>query len=493
MPRLESRTESSSLSTEEAQKTPLGEAVEPLSKQHPQKSGIRLLGNPKDAFAARILLAVNARQTLDLQYYIWQRDITGALLFEAITDAAQRGVRVRLLLDDNGISGLDEALAALNRLDNVEVRLFNPFAQRRLKWLGFITDFSRVNRRMHNKSFTADNSVTVVGGRNIGDDYFGATGGILRQDLDLIAIGSVVNEVSKDFDKYWNSDSAYPIEKVVRSSKTSTYTTAEYLPAQVANPKREVYIQALEQSSLVQTLLEEELLFEWKVARMISDDPAKVLGRHNKETLLFHKLTQIIGNPTSNALLVTPYFVPTKRGVKAFAKLAKTGVEINVLTNSMQATDVLPVHAGYAKHRKALLKAGVRLFELRAHAEDTDSNLKKLGPFGSSASNLHAKTFAIDSQRLFVGSFNFDPRSMNLNTELGFVIESPSLALQVEEAFYHTAKLTAYELSLDKHDNILWTEFNGDTKTVHTKEPGMTIFSRAALVVLSRLPIDWLL
>jgi len=493
LPSLESRTASASLSIEDARKTLLGKAIAPLAALQPNKSGIRLLTNPKDAFAARILLALSAEKTLDLQYYIWQKDITGALLFETITAAAKRGVRVRLLLDDNGITGLDEALAALNRLDNVQVRIFNPFVQRRLKWLGFITDFSRVNRRMHNKSFTVDNSVTVIGGRNIGDDYFAATGGILRQDLDLVAIGSVVEQVSSDFDKYWASASAYPLEYIVNSSKTSSYTTAEYMPEQVTNPKRKVYISALKQSSLVETLLAKELSFDWKKAKMISDDPAKGLGLHKDETLLFHKLTEIIGRPTSSVLLVTPYFVPTKEGVKAFAELAKKGVAISILTNSMQATDVLPVHAGYAKHRKALLTAGVQLFELRSGAEQIDGNLKKFGPFGSSASSLHAKTFAIDSKRLFVGSFNFDPRSMHLNTELGFVIESAALASQVEEEFYQQTALTAYQLSLDEDNNILWTESSGENKTIHTTEPGMTVFSRAALAILSILPIDWLL
>lgn len=490
---LQPRSESSALTLEAAQSTPLGEAIMPFSQQYPEKSGIRLLGDPKDAFAARMLLALSAQKTLDIQYYIWQKDITGALLFEAITEASERGVRVRLLLDDNGIKGLDESLAALSRLDNVEVRIFNPFSQRTLKWLGFVTDFSRVNRRMHNKSFTVDNSVTVIGGRNIGDDYFGATGGILKQDLDLIAVGAVVNEVSTDFDKYWASDSAYPIEGVVDSASTHVYSTAEFMPEQVSNAKREVYVDALKRSSLVETLLAKELLFEWSSAEMISDDPAKGLNKHSKETLLIHKLGQIMGRPKSKVLLVTPYFVPTKEGVKAFAELVESGVSIRVLTNSMQATDVLPVHSGYAKHRKELLKAGVQLFELRSTIEGPSGTLKKLGPFGSSASSLHAKTFAIDSERLFVGSFNFDQRSMNLNTELGFVIDSEALATLVEDEFSQQVFQVAYQLSLDNGNNIVWTEMNGDVITVHEEEPGMTLFSRAALAVLTLLPIDWLL
>lgn len=490
---LQVRSQSAALTIEQAQQTTLGEAIAPFAQMHPDKSGIRLLGEPKNAFAARMLLAMSAQQTLDIQYYIWQKDITGTLLFETIVDAAKRGVRVRVLLDDNGIKGLDESLAALDRLNNVEVRIFNPFAQRRFKWLGFITDFSRVNRRMHNKSFTVDNSVTVIGGRNIGDDYFGATGGILKQDLDLIAIGAVVADVSNDFDKYWASDSAYPIKDVVNSASSSVYSTAEYLPEQVSNPKRAVYLEALTQSSLIKQLLAKELSFEWKATKMISDDPVKGLGKHGKETLLINKLAEIIGQPKSTVLLVTPYFVPTELGVNAFAKLVEAGVQISVLTNSMQATDVLPVHSGYAKHRKALLKAGVKLYELRPDSEKPDGNLKKLGPFGSSASNLHAKTFVIDSERLFVGSFNFDPRSMHLNTELGFMIESEFLATQVEDEFYQQVGLVAYQLSLDEGDGIVWAESNGEQIILHDSEPGMTFFSRGVLSILSVLPIDWLL
>ncbi|MFQ3230047.1 phospholipase D family protein [Reinekea sp.] len=493
LPSLEGRVESSALSIAEAEQTRLGSAIAPLSSQHQQLSGIRLLESPEDAFAARVLLAQNAQKTLDLQYYIWHEGITSAMLFEAITDAANRGVRVRMLLDDNGIAGLDEALSALDRLENVQVRLFNPFVQRRFKKLGFITDFSRVNRRMHNKSFTVDNTVTVIGGRNIGDEYFGATSGILKQDLDLVAVGSVVNEVSVDFDKYWASASAYPIEGIVGSTKTSTYTTAEYMPAQLNNPERDVYIRALKSSSLVTAIIAQEPLFEWKPTRMVSDDPSKGIGKVDKEGLLMVKLGEVMGAPESTVLLVTPYFVPTQQGVDIFTALAKTGVSIDVLTNSMQATDVLSVHAGYAKHRKELLEGGVQLFELRPSTVDEESNIMKLGPFGSSASSLHAKTFAVDSQRLFVGSFNFDPRSMNLNTELGFVLESSTLAEKVEDEFSQRVRPTAYQLILDEDNKILWVESNGDKQTIHSTEPGMTLFSRAALAVFSALPIEWLL
>src|SRR5690606_16627852 len=215
LPPQQGRTESRALPAESARQTALGRAVAPLADAHPGLSGIYALADARAAFAARALLLRAAERTLDVQYYIWNDDLTGTLLLEALHDAAERGVRVRLLLDDNGIAGLDALLAALNSRPSIEVRLFNPFLTRRFKALGYLTDFSRANRRMHNKSFTVDNQATIVGGRNIGDEYFGATEGVLFADLDVLAIGPVVQEVSRDFDRYWASASSYPAELIL--------------------------------------------------------------------------------------------------------------------------------------------------------------------------------------------------------------------------------------------------------------------------------------
>ena len=182
---------------------------------HPGVSGIYTLPDARDAFAARALLAQGAERTLDVHYYIWRNDMAGTLLFEALRAAAERGVRVRLLLDDNDTSGLDTLLAALASHPNIEVRLFNPFVIREPRWIGYVTDFFRLNRRMHNKSFTADNQATIIGGRNVGDEYFGATEGVVFVDLDVMAVGPVVTEVSKEFDRYWASGSSYPVERLL--------------------------------------------------------------------------------------------------------------------------------------------------------------------------------------------------------------------------------------------------------------------------------------
>jgi putative cardiolipin synthase len=493
LPSLEGREESRALTSSELQSTTLGKAILPSAQQYEGKSGVMLLGEPRESFVVRMLLAQTAQRTLDVQYYIWKKDVSGALMLEAINDAAMRGIRVRLLLDDNGLVDFDDALLALARHDNVQVRIFNPFKQRSFKWLGYLTDFWRVNRRMHNKSFTVDNSVTIIGGRNIGDTYFGGTDGRIKQDLDVLAIGQVVDDVSTDFDRYWASPSAYPIQFIAQSNKQSTYSSSEYLPEQATHPKRNFYLEAMKNSNFIDSLLNQELGLRWTDVTMVSDNPSKILGNSDESEYLINELRQIIGYPDTSLIVVTPYFVPTEAGVEAFKNLAEQGISIQVLTNAMQATDVLPVHAGYAKHRKTLLKSGVQLFELRPIDPKQRIVSDDLGPFGSSASSLHAKIFAIDNNRLFIGSFNFDKRSINLNTELGFVIDSPYLTQKIVQDFNKEAHSTAYEVKLDDEGNLYWIERIGDKVIIHQQEPGMTMIKRAMLSVFNILPIDWLL
>ncbi|MFA7554765.1 MAG: phospholipase D family protein [Spongiibacteraceae bacterium] len=494
MPSLESRESSFALPVSAAENTRLGKAVASRLDEQVENSGIHLLDNPHEAFAARMLLASTADRTLDLQYYIWHGDVSGTLLLNALHQAAMRGVRVRLLLDDNGTAGLDRELAALATHPNIQIRLFNPFTLRKAKWLGYITHFGRANRRMHNKSFTADNRATIIGGRNVGDDYFGATSGVLKQDLDLLAIGPIVQKVSDDFDRYWSSQSAYPVEQIVAAVDSEQATDIIGSGQKFNNDGRGgSYLDAVRNTSFVSELLSGKLPFEWAATKMVSDDPAKGLGKADKDGLLIHRLTPIIGRPQDSLVLVSPYFVPTLAGVEFFADIANQGVTVNILTNAMEATDVLPVHAGYAKHRKALLKAGVKLYELRRTSTDPKPHKSAAGPFGSSSSSLHAKTFAVDGQRIFVGSFNFDPRSMHLNTELGFVVESPVLARAIADEFSNKAALTAYEVKLDAHGKLYWLEQRGASSIRHDTEPGATIGKRIALRILSVLPIDWLL
>lgn len=491
----------------------LWSAARGQASAYPGLSGVHLLSDGIDAFAARLLLARAAEHTLDLQYYIWHGDRTGTLLLEAVHEAAQRGVRVRLLLDDNGITGLDHILSALNDHPNIEVRLFNPFRIRFPKAIGFLADFGRLNRRMHNKSFTVDGAVTIVGGRNVGDEYFGAGDGALFVDLDVLAIGPVVADVETDFGKYWDCESSYPAEQILpRVSEKQRAKLASRASVVERDASARRYVERLRSLPLVHEIAQGTLDLEWAKVEMISDDPAKVRKDIRKRDLLAGKLDGAIGHPSRELGIVSGYFVPGAQGAHQLGALARSGVDVTVLTNGYGATDVALVHAGYAPWRKALLKAGVRLFETAAQVRDAPSKKQRRqgnrlgvgsrlratgsGSFAalrSGASTIHAKTITVDRQRLFVGSFNFDQRSLRLNTELGFVIHSPLFAAYVADAFATIIPDAAYAVSLDENGGLEWTPGEGLHASVQTREPGMQLFDRALIAVTSRLPIAWLL
>lgn len=330
--------------------TRLGKAVGPLLAAHPGTCGIHTLRDAHDAFAARYRLASVAERTLDVQYYIWRNDQSGTLLLKALVDAADRGVRVRLLLDDNNTSDLDTLLASVDAHPRIEVRLFNPFAIRSVRAIGYLTEFPRLNRRMHNKSFTADNQVTIIGGRNVGDEYFGATDGVLFSDLDAIAIGPVVSDVSSDFDRYWASGPSYPADRLLPRVDPETIAKISAAAHRVERDDAALaYMKALRQSAFVRDLVAGTLTFEWAVTRLVSDPPAKVLDRAHRDELLMQKFRTIFGAPRAQVDLVSPYFVPSESGVALFGGWAKRGVRVRVLTNSFAATDVAVVHAGYVR------------------------------------------------------------------------------------------------------------------------------------------------
>lgn len=485
LPPLEGRVASTAFV--QTDDTRLGKALMPLTMAHPGLAGIHALADGRDAFAARAVLAQAADRSLDVQYYIWRDDTTGRLMFDALRSAAERGVRVRLLLDDNNTAGLDGALAALDAHPMIEVRLFNPNGIRSVRAAGMAADFMRLNRRMHNKSFTADNQVTIIGGRNVGDEYFGAAGEISFADLDVIAAGPVVRAVSDDFDLYWNSASAYPLALLAPDAVAA--------PALKPDAEAQAYIEAINRSAFLEQLVEGSLPLEWARARFVSDDPAKVMGTAAPEANIAFKLRDILGEPQRSLDLVSPYFVPGKEGTAAFVNLAQKGTRTRILTNSLEATDVAAVHAGYAKWRKPLLESGVTLYELRREATDEPSRERRGSGsgIGSSDASLHAKTFGVDGNRIFVGSFNLDQRSIHLNTEMGMVIDSPALATRLTETLDRTLPARAYEVKLDDRGSVIWLERRGDQVIRHEKEPGTSWFKRAAVKALSWLPIDWLL
>jgi len=492
LPSLEGRSPSSAL--EDTAGTRIGQAVAADLAAHPAKSGIYVLDQALDAFAARGLLAEAAERSLDVQYYIWHGDQTGWLLFETLWRAAQRGVRVRLLLDDNGVSGLDGTLAALDAHPNLEVRLYNPFAQRGpARAFGYLTDFTRINRRMHNKSFTADNRATIVGGRNVGNEYFGAGHGVVFEDLDVVAIGQAVNEVSAAFDLYWNSASAYPAAALLDAPgpEAAARLEADFAAARADLASVE-YVRALRDTPLVNELLAGRLPFGWADAQLLRDDPAKTLDTTGRtDVLLLAELLRTTVQPKKSFDLISPYFVPGKEGTDTLAALAQRGVAVRVLTNSLAATDVGAVHAGYAKRRHDLLRAGVRLFELKPTVERDAPRDKRAG--GSSSASLHAKTFTLDRSRSFVGSFNFDPRSALLNTEMGLMIDSTELGARLAAVLENDVPRVAYEVGLSAGGELQWTERTASGETRHDTEPGAGPLRRGWIWFLSVLPIEWLL
>jgi putative cardiolipin synthase len=477
--------------------TTLGRALAPRIAAHPGQTGVHPLREGREAFAARHRLAAAAERSLDVQYYIWHNDTSGSLLAHALWNAAERGVRVRMLLDDANTRGMDPLLAALDSHALVEVRLFNPFMHRTSRIVNFMGDFSRLNRRMHNKLYIADNQVAIVGGRNIGDEYLGATTSVEFADLDVVAAGAVVADVSASFDAYWNSASAYPAAAIMATT-TPAAGRAE-IEAQAAalkgDAKANDFLEAVRTSVAVPQMMAGGHL-EWTNARLLADDPAKVLHPPDRSEMhMLPRLKATLGDPQEEMLLVSPYFVPTRQGTDALAAVAARGVRVSVLTNSLAATDVAPAYAGYAKYRHDLLRSGVRLYELkRTSPKRKLEQHEGLSAGGSSGASLHAKTFAVDRKRIFIGSFNLDPRSARLNTESGLVLESPMLAADLSARFGNEIREGAYEVRLDETgQGLVWIERSGGTEVRHTSAPETGFLRRVWTGFLGWLPIEWML
>jgi putative cardiolipin synthase len=485
--------------TENIDETPLARCVLPLLRGRAGQSGVYPLLSGLSAFAARALMIEAAARTLDVQYYIWHADLSGLMLLDALRRAAERGVRVRLLLDDNGVAGLDATLAALDGLSGVEVRLYNPFVRRRLRALDYLREFHRLNRRMHNKSLVADGVATVVGGRNVGDEYFGANRQTNFADLDLLAIGEVVGEVTQAFERYWTSPSARPMTSLRiarrRDPADRLKTQLERLGGVAAASS---YAQAVGSSTMLRDMLEGTLPFDWAPTRVVADDPAKTLGhlreRPGADPRMLPRLTAVVGRPRQRFDIVSPYFVPTADSARTLGELARSGVRVRVLTNSLAATDVAAVHAGYARRRRALLEEGVQLFELKPTVAAGATLRDWLHVIGGSRASLHAKTFCVDGRAAFVGSFNFDPRSVELNTEMGVVVDSPALAATLERAFEGTVTKSAYAVRLDPRGRLEWVDATGaGLERVHRTEPEAGWMKRLLVRALGRLPIERLL
>ena len=473
--------------------TRLARSVEIPAAAHPGLSAFHLLGDGLDALAARVLAANAAERTIDAQYYLFHDDLTGGLLLDRLLAAADRGVRVRLLIDDMATKGQDLDLAALDSHQNLEVRLFNPFANRGFRLAEMVTRFGQVTRRMHNKSFTVDGVVTIVGGRNVGDEYFAAHPAVEFGDLDVLAAGPVAGEVSSVFDRYWNSDLAYPASTFSREppSQERLQALRDGLQRRAEEARESPYGQRIRNSGLIRDLVAGDLTMHWGRAQVFADEPGKLLADPADQTThMGPKLRPVAEAVTRELLIISPYFVPGWQGVEWLTSLEERGVRVLVLTNSLASNDVGIVHSGYSKYRPALLRGNVELYETRPTPDRQGPHHATAGSSSSGAS-LHAKTFVFDRERLFVGSLNLDPRSAALNTEMGIVFHSPPLAGAVARWMDANLHAVAYELRLAPRDHrIEWVERTRDGQRIHGHDPETGPVRRLLLWFARWLPIE---
>ncbi|WP_299789837.1 phospholipase D family protein [uncultured Shewanella sp.] len=454
----------------------------PLLASHPGQTGVVPLVDGVDAFIARLAIITAATTSVDLQYYIYRADDTGKLLVWHLLDAAERGVRVRILLDDLTTKELDRGLKLLSNHPNISIRLFNPAASRGYRGLEFVTGFSRMNRRMHNKSLTVDNLATIVGGRNIGNEYF-SNDDVDFGDFDLLAIGEAVDEVSNQFDLYWNADVAVPIETLSDTSfsEQELLDADESYRAERSEFDSNPYIGRLELSRFLGDLREQQLQWYWGRAEVVYDPPQKARKQDDKLWLL-SDLSTFLEGAEDEVFIVSPYFVPTKKGAAELVAASQSGIKVTVVTNSLAATDVLAVHAGYQGYREALLDGGVKIFEVKA-----DPRHKSSGWMGSSRTSLHAKTFILDRESIFVGSFNFDPRSAWINTEMGMIFHQSEFASGVAAGIDAGLIDSAFRLELEEGE-LVWFDDSRGLK-LHS-EPGAGFWRKLMADFISLFPIE---
>ncbi|MDH0745930.1 phospholipase D family protein [Pseudomonas sp. GD03842] len=469
--------------------SPFGRSILAEAAPHGGRSGFRLLPNSTDAFTARAELIRNAKTSLDLQYYIVHDGLSTRALIDELLKAADRGVRVRILLDDTTSDGLDEVIATLAAHPNIQIRLFNPLNLGRstgaTRSLGRLFNLSQQHRRMHNKLWLADSAVAIVGGRNLGDEYFDAEPNLNFTDIDMLGVGPVAEQLSHSFDQYWNSTLSKSVDDFVYwppDMKDLTEARKRLAASldQAHVEKKALYerLMAYKTQPRLKTWLNELI---WAYNQALWDAPTKVLSRGEPDPhlLLTTQLSPDLLSVHQELMMISAYFVPGQEGLTYLTGLADKGVSVNLLTNSLEATDVPAVHGGYAPYRKALLAHGVKLFELRRQPGDP-SNSRGSGPSflrtktfkGGSESSLHSKAMIFDRQKIFVGSFNFDPRSVLWNTEVGVLVDSPELTEHLRElALQGMAPAVSYQAELENGQVVWVTEDNGKIHTLY-KEPG---------------------
>ena len=448
-------------------------------------SGFRLLSSGEAALASLIALADHAERTLDIQYYIIHEDESTRTLLHHVRLAADRGVRVRVLVDDLNTAGEDRRFMHLSSHANVEVRVFNPFTAGRFStWTRFIasaTDIRRINHRMHNKLFVADDALAITGGRNIGDQYFTLDPRSNFVDLDVVAAGAIVPQLSASFDQFWNSKYAIPIASVAGSVEAET-SSAPPIEAQLSDSDK----------WLARELDAQKLELIWAPATVLADRPAKIASETSpdEELTIANDITALMGTAKQDLSIISPYFIPGKQGVALIARLVASGVKVRILTNSLASTDSPLVDIGYARYRVPLLELGVDLREMRPKLGQKHA---RFHPFRSSNASLHAKALVIDQKIVFIGSLNMDERSARINSELGLVISSAEIAREVTGLLDDISTDGSYKLQLDPHGRVEWVSGDGGSQKIWHTEPETSRTERIWLTLLSPFAPDELL
>ena len=470
-------------------RTPLDQRIGATTDAHPGESGLLLLDENLDAFAARGLSARKVERSLDLMYYIWHDDLTGRLLLAEALSAADRGVRVRILIDDIGTSRTSDAMIAMAHHPHIEIRIFNPTRARQgglRRGIEMMLRAFSVTRRMHNKAWIADGRVAILGGRNIGDAYFDAATQTNFRDMDVLVMGPAVAQTEKIFDDYWNSGLALPVDRLSPLKDPGVALTR--IAAELSNAANEAAARPyLERIAKRLSLLDPETTRpDWtRAARVIADPPRKVLGKEGKNWLM-HDLLPVFDAARERLEITSPYFIPGEEGTAALAAIAAKGVSVSVLTNSLAATDVAAVHGGYARYRVPLLEAGIKLWELRPEHQERDFSLR-----GSSRASLHTKAFTADGHMGFIGSMNLDPRSASLNTEMGVLFESEALARKMAAIWQRdTAPSRSYEVCLTSDGDVEWAGSRNGVPVRYDREPEASFWRRLTAQAIGLLPLE---
>src|SRR4051812_2920294 len=486
LPRPSGRAPSYALSAPE--ETQLGGIAAAESARHGGQSGFALLASGPDALAVRSDLADLAERTLDVQYYLWDDDASGRLLTAALLRAANRGVHVRVLLDDAHTVGRTSDLVLLDSHPNIEVRLFNPFANRERRLADAVREFPRVNHRMHNKALIADNGAAVVGGRNVGDAYFTADAAANFRDLDLLAAGPVVQELSRSFDEFWNSGWSVPMRSLVseRAEPERLRRLSARLEASADSARALPFRREIARTGPDDLLRRLRDGLVWGEATVVADRPDKP---ETERPVLLEGVRALLRDDSRRELLIeSAYFIPSADESRRLCALAADGSRVRVLTNSLASTDVLLAYVGYAKRRARRLRCGVEVYELRA-----DARLVRRWRWlsGRSSAALHTKAVVVDRRQVVVGSFNLDPRSARLNTELAVVIDSPDLAAEtadfVEDGM---APENAWRMALDPEGRTVWLGDDQGRPVRLTRPPTAGFWRGLGLHFLWPLPLD---